>query len=171
MIPQFSYAPTLLHHDIIAPIPLNWVEDIYPRTDDPEWEDKTDDRLLWRGTNTGIFHDESIPWIYSHRDRLVNWATKQFAENVTVLRSPPNEKYRVGDPVEVRQSRYAPALLDVAFAGQPGSCSPETCDKLRTIFEFRQLQSIKDAGNYKYVLDVGLCLFDWVSIVNEVTLG
>jgi hypothetical protein len=134
--------------------PINWVEDIIPRSDDPEWEDKMDDRLLWRGTNTGIWHAENTKWRSAQRGRLVDWATKRFDENVTVLRPPRHAKQKVGPAVEVKQSKYGPALLDVAFAGAPGSCAPETCELLREIFEFRSMQNIKAAGNYKYVLDV-----------------
>jgi len=155
----------------MAAMPINWVEDILPRSDDPEWEKKLDDRLLWRGSNTGIWHDENTKWMGAQRVNLVDWATRRFDENVTVLRPPKDEKHRVGAGVEVKQSKYGPALLDVAFAGQPVSCAPDTCEKLKKMFEYRQMQNIKAAGNYKYVLDVSSRLFLLVFVADEVVLG
>lgn len=37
----------------------NWTEDVGV---DPPWEEKKDDRLLWRGKNTGIFYKKGVPW-------------------------------------------------------------------------------------------------------------
>lgn len=47
--PFFSYSPSLLHRDITAAIPLAWVAEV----DDPDWELKLDQRLHFRGSNTG----------------------------------------------------------------------------------------------------------------------
>jgi hypothetical protein len=30
--------------------------------DDPTWEEKTEDRMLWRGKNTGIYFKDGVPW-------------------------------------------------------------------------------------------------------------
>jgi hypothetical protein len=30
--------------------------------DDPSWEEKRDDRLLWRGKNTGMYFKDGVPW-------------------------------------------------------------------------------------------------------------
>ncbi|KAG5645977.1 hypothetical protein DXG03_004769 [Asterophora parasitica] len=149
-----QFLPTLLHHDIIAAVPLNWVEDIKPRSNDPEWEDKIDDRLQWRGSNTGMWHAKKTRWRDSHRIRLVEWATHGLEANLTVLRPSKDPKTRVGEPVQVRKARYAPATLDIAYAGRPGSCAPETCHELEEVFEFRQPQNTKAAGKYKYVMDI-----------------
>ncbi|KAF8066953.1 hypothetical protein FPV67DRAFT_1768934 [Lyophyllum atratum] len=154
MIPQFSYCPTLLHHDVMAAMPINWVEDILPRTHDPEWGSKADERLQWRGSNTGIWHAKKTRWKDAQRARLVEWATLGMEANLTVLPSQKDGLSRVGEPVEVRKARYAPAMLDIAFAGRPLSCAPETCEELDRVFEYRKAQNIKTAGNYKYILDV-----------------
>jgi hypothetical protein len=153
LVPQFSYCPTLLHHDIMAAMPINWIADILPRSDDPEWGDKTDERLQWRGSNTGIWHDAGTRWKDAQRARLVEWATMGYERNLTVL-MPTQDGESVGSGVEMRKGRLSPAMLDVFFAGQPLSCAPETCDVLRDFFEYRKPQNIKAAGNYKYILDV-----------------
>jgi hypothetical protein len=156
MVPQFSYCPTLLHHDVMAAMPINWVEDINPRSDDPEWENKVDDRLQWRGSNTGMWHAKDTRWRDAQRVRLVEWATLGYEKNLTVLMPPKDEHQRAGKGVQVKKGRLGPAMLDVFFAGQPLSCAPETCEVLKGIFEYRQPQNIKTAGNYKYILDVSV---------------
>lgn len=166
LIPQFSYCPTLLHHDIMAAMPINWLQDIYPRSEDPEWDEKGDDRLQWRGSNTGIWHDsDSEPWgerwREAQRTRLVRWANNWGSgENVTVLVGVGSDDEgeqrggRVGDGLEMMKGRIAPAMLDVVFAKEPLNCAPDTCEELKNEFEFRRPQSVKMAGNYKYILDV-----------------
>ncbi|RDB30050.1 Beta-1,2-xylosyltransferase 1 [Hypsizygus marmoreus] len=154
LVPQFSYCPTLLHHDIMAAMPINWVQDILPRSNDPEWQDKVDERLQWRGSNTGIWHAKETRWREAQRARLVSWAASGFGENVTVLMGARGENERVGEGESVKKARWAPALLDVAFAGKPLSCAPETCKELEKVFEYRKPQDVKTAGNYKYILDV-----------------
>ena len=159
MVPQFSYCPTLLHHDIMAAMPINWIQDIMPRTDDPEWDQKSDERLQWRGSNTGIWHAKETRWRDAQRARLVEWATHGYETNTTILMPLRDEKERIGHGVNVKKARYAPAMLDIFFAGQPLSCTPETCDVLKEVFEYRTPQNVKTAGNYKYILDVGRLLF------------
>ena len=34
------------------------------------WENKTDNRLLWRGQISGIYHLDVFPWRLGQRDRL-----------------------------------------------------------------------------------------------------
>jgi len=155
MVPEFSYCSTTIHHNIRLPTPYGWIEDIYPRTDDPEWDDKLDERLLWRGSNTGMFHADHTRWHGSHRDHLVRLANEL---NGTVKLLPPRPKSEsVGEGTEVRKARLNPAIMDIAFAGDPIACDPKTCDFLEEIFPWRQWQSVKEAGNYKYVLDVWQC--------------
>ncbi|KAF9004548.1 glycosyl transferase family 90-domain-containing protein [Cyathus striatus] len=152
LIPQFSWCPTMLHQDIMPAMSINWVEDIYPRNDDPEWEDKHDERLQWRGRTTGIWHGNKR-WRSAHRERLVDWANK-LGGNVSLLLPTAGEDDRVGESVEVRKVRVAPAVADVAFTPDAVSCSPEMCEELEKIFEFRRPHDNWMAGRYKYIIDV-----------------
>lgn len=147
MVPRFADCSTLVHHDIQRPSLLAWVEDF----DDPEWDDKLDERLSWRGSNTGMWHDIHTPWKYSQRDRLVAWASDMNG-TASVLAS----SVQIGGlgVVEMPKSRMNPAMLDIAFAGKPIQCSPEVCEEMERLFDWRQTQSPKEAGNYKYVIDV-----------------
>ncbi|KAF8625394.1 hypothetical protein AX15_005400 [Amanita polypyramis BW_CC] len=156
MIPQFSYSPTLLHHDIMPAMPINWVEDIIPRSDDPDWGDKEDDRLYWRGRNTGIWHARDTQWRLSQRTRLVDFASKGYEQNISILRPRGDESSPVGEVVKVKRGRYAPALLDIAFVDGPLSCNykDNTCGELEGVFEFRQPHDARMMGGYKYIVDV-----------------
>lgn len=69
----------------------------------------------------------------------------------------PPDRSRNQQMVEMREmmkSRINPAVMDVAFGGAPISCTPDVCDILKEDYQWRERQSDKDAGNYKYVIDV-----------------
>ncbi|KAG6884642.1 hypothetical protein C0993_009359, partial [Termitomyces sp. T159_Od127] len=153
MPPQFSYSPTMLHHDITPAMPINWIEDLAEDWN-PKWEERRDERLLWRGSNTGIWHARDTRWREAQRTRAVAWATDgDGCGNVTVLRAG-KEDQRVGEGDVVKWARWAPAMLDVAFAGSPGGCAPGTCEELERVFEWRKPVDMIAAGRYKYVLDI-----------------
>lgn len=153
MVPEFSHCSTTLHHNIRFPVPYGWVEDIYPRSDDPEFEDKLDERLLWRGSNTGMFHSSKTRWERSHRDVLV--ASANDLEGTMKLVPPYKAKNeKIEELKEFRKAHINPAVMDIAFSGRPIACAQDTCDLLKKIYPWRERQSIQEAGNYKYVLDV-----------------
>ncbi|KAJ7267462.1 glycosyl transferase family 90-domain-containing protein [Mycena rebaudengoi] len=153
MVPEFSYCSSNIHHNIRIPNPYGWVEDILPRSDDPEWDDKVDERLSWRGSNTGISYSDKTRWKTSHRIGLVG-ITNDLNGMMAVIPPAKSSREPMGTPVEVRRSRLNPGIMDVAFAGDPIMCDPKTCKDLETRFPFRKRQSVREAGNYKYVIDV-----------------
>ncbi|KAG6861171.1 hypothetical protein C0995_002978 [Termitomyces sp. Mi166 len=165
MVPQFSYSSTMLHHDILPAMLLSWVQDL-PNGVNLEWEKKGDERLLWRGSNTGMWHSKKTRWRESQRARAVMWAGVEGggldvsggdegkAGGYARVLKAKGEKKKVGKGEEVKWARWAPAMLDIAFAMAPGSCAPETCDELGRMFEWKKVQDKKAAGNYKYVLDI-----------------
>ena len=133
------------------------MEDI-PRADDPDWKDKLEERLGWRGSNTGIWHAKEKRWRQSHRDFLVSFAN-ELNGTTRVLLPTKLESERVGAPKEMRNSRLNPAMMDVFFSGKPLGCEEATCRLLETVFEWKGKQSFSEAGNYKYIFDVGLWSF------------
>lgn len=159
MIAQFSYCSTPLYHDIQPPTFISWTEDILPRENDPEWGDKTDERLLWRGSNTGINHNDGTRWRYSQRMHLVSLAS-ELTGTANVL-MPRSEKGvgSAGSGMEMKKSLLNPATMDIAFTGKPIGCDPKYCDFLETQFEWRKVQDAhgKEAGNHKYIIDVRGC--------------
>jgi hypothetical protein len=153
LVPRFSFCSTLVHHDIRPAVPYGWIEDVLPRSDDPPWEEKVDERLLWRGSNTGIFHGSSTRWRDAHRDRLIRYVN-DMEGTVDVLRSPLNDSEPIGEPIQLRKAHVNPALIDIQFSGKAGSCSQQMCGQLNDMYDWRKSQTIKEAGRYKYVFDV-----------------
>ncbi|KIY53132.1 hypothetical protein FISHEDRAFT_33968 [Fistulina hepatica ATCC 64428] len=154
LIPQFSYSPTLIHHDIMSAIPFDRIEAL---DDDPAAQDeKTDDRLYWRGDNSEMWHDEGISNPVRSENILCHfrYVRSVHGEMVEFLAPTKSNETRTGAPMRAKKSRYAPALLDVAFVDKPVECDDDTCKFLEEIFEFRKSPNAKTAGRYKYVLDV-----------------
>ncbi|KAF6762134.1 hypothetical protein DFP72DRAFT_878086 [Ephemerocybe angulata] len=238
LIPQFGYSPTTMHDDMMAALPFNWVEDVYPREEDPPFAEKEDMRLHWRGRNTGMWHgggddvewsdekrlglqienedrhDGKLWWL-GQRGRLVDWANKMWVDIIPrpgsgggagrlrrgaeeeevesgipvemrpkvepdevpedstlsarsesaypkiksakarVLRSTPNPLWAVGEQSEeVLKAKWAPAMADIAYAGEPLNCDGRMCERLRDVYEFRKVHDGKMQGRYKFVMDV-----------------
>ena len=188
-IPQFSFCSTMLHADIRVPHPGSWVNDVDGEGDEGGmWENREDERLLWRGTNTGIYHSSDTAWRDSQRDRLVEMVQRPVG-NADILVSDTDEEDEEDEKnmrVErVKKARLNNALLDIAFAGSPNQCEPETCAELERIYDWRRSMSIRDAGKYKYVLDVSphfinvasaivtdLCAFNrWMAMAGQAGLS
>ena len=115
-----------------------WTEDL-PTI---EWERRTKDKLLWRGSNTGAFYSEEIDWRRTHRVRLVEFA-RGGDEMVDVI--PPPRWGRTDDDQEreddedddddlmahkrrktikqamrvLTKDAIERKMLDIAFAGEP----------------------------------------------------
>ena len=153
LVPEFSYCSTTIHYNIRIPVPYAWVEDIYPRSDDPEWEDKIDERLLWRGANTGIYHSKTSRWKQSHRNFLVEFAN-DFGGVLDIIPPDRTRSEKLMDLKELKKAMINPAVLDIAFGGQPISCAPDVCDVVKARYPWRERQSIAEAGKHKYVIDV-----------------
>ncbi|KAF9038445.1 glycosyl transferase family 90-domain-containing protein [Panaeolus papilionaceus] len=153
IVPEFSSCSTTIHHNIRIPVSYAWIEDIYPRSDDPEWEDRHDERLLWRGTNTGIWHSKRARWQNSHRDFMMRY-TNEMNGTVKVLPQDTLPGERMGKPKEYKKALVNVAMMDIAFGGDVNGCEPEVCGVLKEIYPYRERQSIKQAGTYKYVIDV-----------------
>jgi len=75
LYPVMAMCKTTLHSDVLAvsrcicllvlsnssrQVSMEaWTEDVGI---DPPWEEKTDDRMLWRGKTTGIYFKDGVPW-------------------------------------------------------------------------------------------------------------
>lgn len=70
LTPLFSLSKTSLHADILGVPYEQWVD-----TSTVPWirfEDKKENRLLWRGSNTGVYYSRDTDWRDTHRVRFVN---------------------------------------------------------------------------------------------------
>ncbi|KIK25676.1 glycosyltransferase family 90 protein [Pisolithus microcarpus 441] len=156
LVPRFSLCRTHLHHDIRPPVPYGWISGVgLEEQGDVPWEEKIDERLDWRGSNTGLFASPKTPWSYAQRARLVSLANSVIG-NVSILPVPDNEYTRVGEPDEVRLARVNPAWMDVAFVNKAIMCDENggTCKDMEKMWEFRRSQGRKEEGRYKFIFDV-----------------
>jgi len=145
---------TILHHDIRPANPYGWVEDILPSSDNPPFEERVDERLVWRGSNTGMLHADHTRWRDAQRARLM-FRVNDLAGTVDVLRSPQDDSERVGEPIPLRKAHANPALFDIHFAGNPIHCAPDSfCKYINELFDWRKHQNASDSARYKYILDV-----------------
>lgn len=151
IVPQFSSSATTLHYDILPIPPRGWGEE---RRDIP-WEEKYDERLLWRGTNTGMLFHVGNHWQQSQRVRLVEWAN-DVRGSVQVL-APPKEGEELrpaGEGESWPKVRVFPAMLDISFAVGPVQCDEISCEELRRDYDWRRHMPIEESSRYKYVIDV-----------------
>jgi len=152
MVPAFSMCTTQLHADILTVAVEMWTDDVGP---DPEWKDKPDDRLLWRGSNTGMYFDFDNGWNVSQRVRLVKTANEQTGK-VRVLKPIDKPSEAVGDPELIEQADLNDLFMDIAFSRSPLQCREEICKQVAQEYEFREAQTWIQANEYKYILDVSL---------------
>ncbi|KAF4616689.1 hypothetical protein D9613_008818 [Agrocybe pediades] len=166
---QFAFCSTPLYHDIQPPTFISWIEDVKPRENDLPWEEKTDERLMWRGSNTGMHHSEWNRWRYAQRIHLVRTVNEMNGtENVLLpdhddaevpfTSGAPfvDQARKVGEGTELKKSILNPAMMDIAFTRGPIGCDPGTCEYIKTLFEWKAPQDYagKEAGRHKYFLDV-----------------
>lgn len=141
LTPLFSLSKTSLHSDILGVPFEQWVD---TNSDSVEgslikFEDKTNDKLLWRGSNTGAFyrHEGELDWRKTHRHRFVELVNglKEGGNIWEELRVLPggkglqghkgkgnsgSEAMTVGDLSQVVvKRRMNEEWMDVSFAGQP----------------------------------------------------
>ena len=150
LTPSFAYSPSMMHQDITLAHTVAW-RDSAKKRQLLEWDDKKDDRLEWRGRNTGIWFGGDFEWRQSQRARLMEWANgdeRGLAGNITVVID--------GKEVLVDRTLYAPAMLDIGFIDGPhNQCEEDICPKLLELYDFhRRPHSQMQASRYKYILDV-----------------
>lgn len=115
--PIFSLSKTTVNTDILG-VPTEQYQD------HPEyvpWAEKTNESLVWRGSNTGAWYSTSTTWRQSHRTRLVMSSSRDADGEVDLLPAP---KSKVPGSLEdallsTSRSWLNAKYLDVAFTGDP----------------------------------------------------
>lgn len=121
LVPIFSLSKTNLHVDILAVPTEQWVKSM-PSI---PWSERSQNKLLWRGSNTGSYYSKDEPWQNSHRVRMIKMADTTNPEPITVeiLPAPgsfPGLGGKLGERVmQVDRSGVNTQMLDIAFAGHP----------------------------------------------------
>ncbi|OCF33479.1 hypothetical protein I317_02613 [Kwoniella heveanensis CBS 569] len=122
------------------------------------WEEKTDNRLFWRGSTTGGYGGQRS-WKESHRLRLhlmINGpkgGDTWWEQHVREVMLPDGQgSYKIARRWEKVLGR---AYADVKLAGKPVQCpSPEICQQVSDTIEFGDKVWPDQAAAYKYNLDV-----------------
>ncbi|KAG6865554.1 hypothetical protein C0991_001558 [Blastosporella zonata] len=136
---------------------FGWTADGSTLEDDPEWENKTDERLLWRGSNVGMVNSDATRWRDAHRSRLVWWADDVNGTASVLLPGRVEDEgwQRVGTGTLVKKALLNPVMFDIAFSGKPMGCDVQFCRYLETQFEWRkQRDQERETRKHKFVLDV-----------------
>jgi hypothetical protein len=117
--PIWTLSKTSLHTDILAVPVEQWVE----RVEWHPWEEKNQTRLLWRGTNTGMWYSDEKDWKDSHRIRLMKaFGSKAEAESENIR--PPiqsgNRKMTLKEAYDKQPiNDLATKILDISFTNKP----------------------------------------------------
>ncbi|OCF73807.1 hypothetical protein I204_05651 [Kwoniella mangroviensis CBS 8886] len=152
LYPVLAMCKTTLHADILGVSMEAWTEDV---GDDPAWEDKKDDRMLWRGKTTGIYFRDEVPWHISQRVNLVSRSAEPIG-HVPVFDVPPsyNPNKPVGEPHNVPLSQLNAELMDVAFVDEAIQCDPKVCRRVQAGYKFGSRMDWSQGNQYKYLLDI-----------------
>ncbi|KDE09310.1 hypothetical protein MVLG_00627 [Microbotryum lychnidis-dioicae p1A1 Lamole] len=156
LAPIFSFSKTSMHSDILLP-PLEQYWDHEPW--DPAWRKKLHNKVVWRGTTTGVWFDRSTWWRNSQRVRL--WFKSKDTTGTHRVRFDGQGSATPGGvPSIIERDVSTKALvdryLDFAFTGKAGQCTEEdgSCEAVRQLFDFQRGFGRNEANEYKYQLDL-----------------
>ncbi|GAA6051753.1 hypothetical protein JCM3770_002715 [Rhodotorula araucariae] len=151
LYPLFSFAKTSVHADLLLPaISSDYYTEIGR---DPVWEQKKNNKVLWRGETTGSYHSKGSGWRQSQRARLVALANAKAGDSTFHLADTTSDALRLASGPAKDVSAF---YFDVAYTGAPKQCSTKdtTCKQLQHEFRFDRWLSPEEENKYKYVLDV-----------------
>ena len=141
------------------------IEDDEVTIKDPKWEEKSEDRVLWRGKPDGM---DVIRWRDTQRARFVDLTrntSRTFdteddlehhpePETIDILPSSSRNKL-VGAGVPWNRLTVNNASMDTGFTIEDvGDCDEEFCDFVDAYFGSQERLSLEDMGEYKYLVDV-----------------
>ena len=157
MSPTFGMSSSLLHTDILTPTLEHFRLDVLSLDRIP-WEEKTDDRLLWRGRNTGMWAHAGNDWRNAQRQRLVGLFQHGHNDTTDERIIPvhdPDEDGSGKPPIEISATELNLDLMDIAFGDTPVQCDRDLCPVLENELNFiHERQSHPDGYKYRYVMDV-----------------
>lgn len=170
LVPLFTFAKTNIHSDVLV-TPLEQYSDTYIGYD-PDFAKKRNNKLLWRGSTTGVNFDQYSDWRASQRSRL-HFMTHEKGGQREVL---VDEKEREGlEEMSVEVKAMNAAYMDVSFSGGPVQCDARTCNLMSKTIDFAPTMGLDESyqvrpfrcplsrhcwrvaltrAQYKYVMDV-----------------
>ena len=112
------------------------------------WEEKTINKLFWRGSSTGDSYSihKDYDWHRSHRPRLHLWAQREDGESTVWVK-----RGKEWAPESWSHKRLNEQYLDVGLAGKPHQCKKEdgTCDQMAAEMKEKDRVQPEVAKNYK----------------------
>ncbi|CEQ39606.1 SPOSA6832_01136, partial [Sporobolomyces salmonicolor] len=152
LFPIFSSTSSSMHSDLLIP-PI----DQYDRRlgNDPEWDDKKYDKVVWRGTTTGADLNVEHMRNWSQRPRLCRLP---FEPGSLVLPYAPSDTATALGPLSefsARSQALAQEWFDFKFLGSAKQCDdPAVCEEFSTQFVWDDWMEPEEQNEYKYVIDV-----------------
>lgn len=149
--PLFSHSKTSLYADILV-TPLEQYDTLVGP--DPDWEEKTGNKILWRGSTTGSRYDRGIIWRSTQRVRLAlltNSDRHDINRTVYTTASDGSTLHSFDAPL----ASLNPGYFDVLFTGEPLQCTDGACEAMLRHLPFaKESMTAEEANTYKYILDV-----------------
>ena len=96
--------------------------------------------------NTGMHHAEHMSWRVAQSNRLMEIAQEPNGSVEVLLSGAECEGGEGGKEVRVEKVKKMGlnhGMLDIAFAGSPNQCDPETCKELEELFDWRRTMSVR----------------------------
>ena len=132
LTPIFSLSKTNLHSDILGVPTEQFVEQ--EELPNVPWSERNQEKLLWRGSNTGAYYDASTTWRTSHRARLLRlgnraWSIGEHEEDgITLLPAPKAMRGQTLSTLSetIPWGKANRHYMDMAFTGSPLRESSQT---------------------------------------------
>ncbi|ODN95887.1 hypothetical protein L198_04506 [Cryptococcus wingfieldii CBS 7118] len=118
------------------------------------WEEKTINKLFWRGSSTGDSYSkrpDGHTWRQSHRPRLALMTQEtEGVKDVWV------QKGKIWEKESWSVAKLNEAYMDVGLTGQAHQCKKEdgTCDEMNQVIEFKARVLPEDSAKYKFQYDI-----------------
>jgi len=174
LVPVFGECKVNVNSDILFPANMYWKHDDrydYSKTDDVNWEDKTD-LMVWRGVTSGGVQVEDN-WRRMHRQRLVMLvnSTEMQGKEVKILTEQTGKKGEFENFRQFQPSRFAEEHTDVGFTETWG-CVPN-CDFYSDVWTLKPQIQLSGQFKYKFLVDVDGHSFSgrWRAFLQSKSLG
>jgi len=152
--PVFSQSKLSIYADILVTPLEQFGQDVGL---DPDWEQKTANKILWRGSATGSKYAREIVWRSAQRVRL-GYLTNSKSKNIEKQIYTTSRADNV--TLEAFQSsleRVNDGYFDIKFTGEPIQCEVNdgSCEAVRRQLPFTEKPMFgAEANAYKYIFDV-----------------
>lgn len=144
--PLFSHSKLSLYADILV-TPMEQYGMAVGA--DPEWDKKTQNKIMWRGSSTGSRYDRGIVWRSAQRVRLA-LLTNSKADSIqkTIYTTSPADNSTLIS-YEAPLSELNPRFFDIQFTGSPIQCNEQdgTCAAVERQLPFTNTHMNQEQAN------------------------